>query len=76
MLVSISSGRNINSQLTVSVDKQSTNHSPASSAKTMMDTLKNTLRAGTKLRRCVVRYVTAARGPDSGVSYSLDEFER
>ena len=42
----------------------------------MMDTLKNTLRAGAQLRRRVMRDVAATRGPDSRVSYSLNELER
>lgn len=61
---------------TVSVDEHAADYSPASSAKAMVDTLKNTLSAGAQLRWCVVRNVAAARGPNSRVSYSLDKFER
>lgn len=64
------------SELTVSIDEHATDYSTASSAETMVDTLKNTLRASTQLRGRVVGYVTAARGPNGGMSYPLDKFER
>lgn len=61
--------------LTVGVNEHAAYNGTASSAKTMVNTLKNSLGAGTQVRRSVVRYVAATRGPHSGMGYPLNEFE-